>query len=385
MSDDDEQTYHFGRVPGRTYTSKPFGKDGQLRYVSTVIDSPEASHFARIEDEAVLRRTLVERKEIKAVVTVDEREVKTLTIQRFSRRGDPNETKHFSFIGAEITRLVEFVMAIKAVPLDGSKRYSTDDEVRRLVLSQAQKLRLLEDDPELIAQIVENTSTLKRDVSALKYRRLQLEEFERLLKTGADERTWQQFFEQNHWIFGYGLSFQFLGPAYEARLEQTVRGFDVTGRGKRVDGLMRTMGRLSSLCFVEIKKPDTDLLGDEYRAGAWPPSNEVAGAVAQVQATVKGAMAAIREKLEPADAEGWRTGEAFYNYEPRSYLVVGNLGQFVDGARVNQNQLCSFELYRRNTWRPEIITFDELYERAKFIVGDSHPGEDAPDVDDILF
>jgi hypothetical protein len=31
-------------------------------------------------------------------------------------------------------------------------------------------------------------------------------------------------------------------------------------------------------------------------------------------------------------------------------------------------RICSFELYRRNISPPEIITFDELYERAKFIV-----------------
>jgi hypothetical protein len=31
----------------------------------------------------------------------------------------------------------------------------------------------------------------------------------------------------------------------------------------------------------------------------------------------------------------------------------------------------SFELFRRNIWRPEIVTFDELFQRAKFIVDHS--------------
>jgi len=35
---------------------------------------------------------------------------------------------------------------------------------------------------------------------------------------------------------------------------------------------------------------------------------------------------------------------------------------------VNQERYRSFELFRRNTTSPEIITFDELYERARFIV-----------------
>jgi hypothetical protein len=35
---------------------------------------------------------------------------------------------------------------------------------------------------------------------------------------------------------------------------------------------------------------------------------------------------------------------------------------------VNTEKFRSFELLRRNTFLPEIITFDELYERARFIV-----------------
>jgi hypothetical protein len=35
---------------------------------------------------------------------------------------------------------------------------------------------------------------------------------------------------------------------------------------------------------------------------------------------------------------------------------------------VNQDRHRSFELFRRNTANPEIITFDELFERARFIV-----------------
>jgi hypothetical protein len=66
----------------------------------------------------------------------------------------------------------------------------------------------------------------------------------------------------------------------------------------------------------------------------------------------------FREKLEPADGDGWPTGETLYNQVPRSFLAVGNFGEFVRGGGVNQRQRRLFELYRRNTWRPEIITFD---------------------------
>jgi hypothetical protein len=48
--------------------------------------------------------------------------------------------------------------------------------------------------------------------------------------------------------------------------------------------------------------------------------------------------------------------------------VVGSLEQFRTEAGINMEQYRSFELLRRHTIRPEVITFDELYERVKFIV-----------------
>lgn len=53
---------------------------------------------------------------------------------------------------------------------------------------------------------------------------------------------------------------------------------------------------------------------------------------------------------------------------PNSFLVVGSLQEFVSEHGVNQERFRSFELYRRNLTAPEIITFDELFERARFIV-----------------
>ena len=43
--------------------------------------------------------------------------------------------------------------------------------------------------------------------------------------------------------------------------------------------------------------------------------------------------------------------------------------EFQTDRGVNVPKFRSFELFRRHTWRPEIITFDELLHRARFIVG----------------
>jgi len=183
------------------------------------------------------------------------------------------------------------------------------------------------------------------------------------------EGVWQRYFEKNPWVFGYGLGYIFLSSLDYKKLEQVVKGHSVDSRGKRVDALMKTKGIISNLCFIEIKTHETDLLEHKpYRPSCWAPSKELSGAIAQVQGTVASAVANLSEKINPSDKEGNLTGEEIYNYQPKSYLVIGSMNEFVSEHGVNKDKLRSFELLRKNIANPEIITFDELYERARFIV-----------------
>ena len=256
----------------------------------------------------------------------------------------------------------------------------TDDDLRRVVLSNVQARVLFQDNQELFAEVVRSEIT-KEDVVAVGYRKRQLHAFQRLLeepdyfeevkarKQCSSEAVWQKYFEKNPWIFGYGLSYIPLSGLDDKKLEQVVHGHTVSEHGKRVDALLRTRGVISSLCFVEIKTHKTALLQSQpYRQGCWAPSPELSGGVSQVQGTVALATESIRTKLALTDQAGNPTGEEAFNYSPKSFLVVGSLQEFVGDHGVNQERYRSFELFRRNTINPEIITFDELFERAKFIV-----------------
>ncbi|WP_338848061.1 Shedu immune nuclease family protein [Massilia sp. W12] len=278
--------------------------------------------------------------------------------------------------------MVEFLTNIQAIPFKGSGPVKiADEDLRRITLSNQQAQTILQDNQELFAEVLRSAIT-KEDVVAVGYRKRQLQVFERLLeeqpyfdeikakKGCSSEVVWQLFFEKNPWIFGYGLTYLHLSGLNEKKLEQVVHGYTVSEHGKRVDALLRTRGIISSLCFVEIKTHQTELLQKKpYRAGCWAPSDELAGGVSQVQGTVALASESIRTKLTLRDDEGNPTGEEAYNYKPKSFLVVGRLGEFVGIHGVNQERYRSFELFRRNTTNPEIITFDELLERARFIVG----------------
>jgi len=382
-----DEEYVYKKVPGRVYFSKEIPVqtlEGEKRgrYASRVLREVDRSRFAQIQSELVLRTTKSGRQQIKAFFMVDDRNVRTLTLQRFTvESGKPHEQAHFSLIGNEIGQLLELALLVKTSPLEGNEKTRlTESDLQRLTLSKGAVRSLLKSDLRLIEEVVQQELT-ERDIVAVAYRRKQLERFGRLLEDDGyfaaererlqcrgDEAVWQQFFEENPWIFGYGLSFVYLSGLDDKKLEQVVHGYAIFERGKRVDALLRSQGVISSLCFLEIKTHKTELLSsDAYRAGCWCPTRELSGAVPQVHATVSLATQSVR-RLVGVDDDGNPTGEEAYAYMPKSFLVVGSLQEFVMPNGVNQERYRSFELFRRNTLSPEIITFDELYERARFIV-----------------
>jgi len=372
-------------IPGKTYISPSLQafrqKDRRVRIASKVIESPDSYAFAKVKDEVVLRHKKDAKSYISAKFFEDDRRVFVLSIQGYTVATDKPHNASFSFIGDEIRELLEFVANIRSVTFkDGRSVNISDEELRKLALSSQQAHRLVEDNQELFAEVL-RSSLSKEDVVAVAYRKKQLNVFAALLrdrdyfsrvkdkKGCSNEALWQQFFEKNPWIFGYGLNYVHLSKLDSKALEQVVQGYSVSGPGKRVDALLRTRSAISSLCFVEIKTPDTPLLKTQpYRSGCWSTSAELGGAISQVQGTVSAAADTIRNKLTVTDRRGEPTGEEAFNFSPKAYLVVGSLSQFVGEHGINQDRFRSFELCRRNTLMPEIITFDELYERAKFIV-----------------
>ena len=225
--------------------------------------------------------------------------------------------------------------------------------------------------------------------------REQLEEFHKLLvdeeffeerknTLGANKKNedvWQIFFERNTWIFGYGLNYLFNSALDGEKLEQVVKGHDFTSSGKRVDALLKTQGVISALSFGEIKTHKANLikkLSTPYRKECWQVSDELAGGIAQIQKTVQVSLQNIRSKTDMKSADGAPTGEQLFLYQPKSFLIIGSLAEFQEEHGINEEKYSSFEIFRRNTLNPEIITFDELYERARYIVDSSGHGENIP-------
>jgi len=175
-------------------------------------------------------------------------------------------------------------------------------------------------------------------------------------------------FKRNTWIFGYGLRYQFL---HTIESQPHYGGTAVTGRGgERADYLTATAADVQFTVLVEIKKPDTDLLCDEqYRNGVHAPSSELAGGVSQLQVNcrkweIEGAR--LEQNVEILGEQN------IFTVSPKGILVVGNTNQLSDSHR-----RISFELFRRGVVNPEILTFDEVYQRARYIVEHTSPEQNA--------
>jgi hypothetical protein len=364
-----------------------------FRIVSKIVEAKESHQFIKDGREIVLRVTDGDRQEIKAKFYEDTRGIFTLTIQKYTRPSGVPHQAYFTFTGSEIATLYNFLRNIEVLPLSNASSQRLDDKfVEELVLTREQLFRLIDKQPDLVAELLRNEISA-RDVAELGHRRAQLAEFGKLLKDSAYveriratlggnkrvEDVWQAFFERNSWIFGYGLNYFFNSSLEGKRLEQLVRGHDVAGSGKRVDALLRTRGIVSSLSFGEIKTHTTELMKKvtrAYRAECWQVSDELSGGIAQVQKTVQLALENIGSRLELTDEQGDPTGEQLHLYQPKAFLVIGSLAEFQSSQGLNRAKYSSFELFRRSVTNPEIITFDELYERARFIVESGESKED---------
>jgi hypothetical protein len=188
-------------------------------------------------------------------------------------------------------------------------------------------------------------------------RKKQVEDFRIHLEAGDWlERRWQDFFVENKWIFGFGLSYKFL-HLIESRPD--FGGSNVSGRGGvEGDFLLASQAETQFTVLVEIKRPDSELVQDElYRNQVHRLGQDLVAGVSQLQRQC------LRwaEESEKSENKDLLESSGIFTHEPKGILVIGNSGTFKE----NRPKRRVFESFRRNLHNPEIITFDELLSRAE--------------------
>jgi len=204
-------------------------------------------------------------------------------------------------------------------------------------------------------------SITQKDINSLLKRRERLAGFKKALSEhSTDERWWQDFFEKNKWIFGYGLNYEILR---QQQSQPNYGGTRIDGTGgQRGDTLMSTTGDLNFTVLVEIKTPATLLLQGvrEIRNGAWSLSKDLTDALSQIQANIQ---TWEKQGSEQPDNKDKLEKMSVFTVKPKGIIVIGSLSQLADRSKRE-----TFQRFRKSIYGIDIITFDELFERAKFIV-----------------
>ncbi|HAU4885929.1 TPA: DUF4263 domain-containing protein [Aeromonas hydrophila] len=218
--------------------------------------------------------------------------------------------------------------------------------------------------PALRAVVKENLSD--DDLNTILGRREAWDKFNQMLNDDPPhtEPEYQQFLEQNDWILGYGLRYCYLSILQR---ECRVSGTDLDGGNSVISDFLLSDTRFTKL--VELKRPDTPLFKNKQnRSESWQLSDDLTHAVSQILS--QKAQWQIESTGNCFTGDGKRITEKTHDVD--CILVIGTSGQFAGDNKEAEIKTSTFELYRRNMRNIEIILYDELRERAKFIVDGSN-------------
>ncbi len=253
--------------------------------------------------------------------------------------------------------------------LKSLRELDTPDKHFTLIPYAAEQIAeaLTKHDPETVMAVLrllsahQGLNLSEADADEVLRRKSRLEEFKRGLDEKRDESFWREFFDSNKWIFGYGLDYRIL------RIEHSqahVSGVGLNGTGGKIpDYAVSTSGDARFMVFVEIKTAETPLLAGSkpQRNGAWKLSRPLVDGLTQVQGCIQewnSHGSKQNDNVEEMRRKNIRS------IQPKAILVIGCLAEIKETL----TKLTTFELFRQSLHGVEIITFDELYERAKFIV-----------------
>ena len=398
-----EIEYFRMRSPSRIYISKSFPYlkfrgvfTNEKRFVKKVFRKETINDFAEIKGEIVLRESnLFDKKyQVSAIVySIKDTNLLEFTLQKFiedeENKTTPVRDTSFSFSEEEFTALLKFLSDLKFLDYSNKERFVIEEGSlpNRKIL-----LNLTKPDPSKIlvdkdlADIVDKLSDLdnekresvletlrhnvltKEDLNILSGRKEGLEIFNENLNKEIQitEPEWQTFFKQNSWIFGYGLDFRFLSILQR---EASVSSTDLDGKNEVKSDFL--LGDKNFTVLVELKRPDTPLfeIGKD-RSESWKLSKDLTYAISQILA--QKAEWEIKSLTDQFDESGDRIEQE--TFDPKTILIIGHTNQFSGSTKTDLIKRKTFELYRRNSRNIEILTYDEIFERAKFIVNDGTDG-----------
>lgn len=195
-----------------------------------------------------------------------------------------------------------------------------------------------------------------------------LQEFKKLLDDDStSENEWQKFFDANQWIFA-GISLKLFFQK-DIIPQADIGTSDTRGKGSPISDILCIDKYIT---LVELKKHTTPIFTNirrnTARANTWSFSPEFIDGISQCLAQKQVLIENYKIK-NFVNKNGKRVkAEAI---DPKVIFIIGRYDIEISDDENNIDDKVkadTFERYRRDCRNVEIITYDELYERAKCIV-----------------
>lgn len=373
-----EEDVIWGSIPDRLY-SHEFEKGRFFQVVH--------------EDEKGFEIKLAPRTMLKAVYIKEKNDIEGIEIIKISNvKTEKVLLSKFNFL-----QLKSFLAFISEIDLKGITerrlKIFDDQELDSDTVKSVKTLLSKNGGAEIVETLINEGIITSKDIVNTAFRKRGLQIFKRLISekdywkvyatengqsTHSEEKTFQYFFEKNQWIFGYGLDYRYQNILQrEAHLSDA----ELNGSNSVIGDYL--LGDKMFTTFIELKKPSTNLFGKMgNRSNSWRLSNELIESFSQILEHKASGQIRLEQKQ-------FIDGEALQQkaFDSKVILIIGNWNELDDSSNTLERdiKMKTFELFRRDSRNVEILTFDELYERATFIVEGNTTQTYDLDFDDLPF
>ncbi|WP_413163934.1 Shedu anti-phage system protein SduA domain-containing protein [Aeromonas salmonicida] len=171
-------------------------------------------------------------------------------------------------------------------------------------------------------------------------------------KENSSEEFWQELLTKCPAVLSQvfpNSSFQFGAKCY-------VGGKNINNRQGNIVDFIYASKHTDNIVLIELKTPTKRLLGSKYRGNCYSISDELSGGIVQVL-NYKEQLLKEYYKLQDDDS-------SFNAFSPRCIVLLGSLEREMD----NTVKLKSFELFRNILSGVQVITFDEIFQKASDVL-----------------
>jgi hypothetical protein len=188
------------------------------------------------------------------------------------------------------------------------------------------------------------------------------------IKGAGEEVVWHHFLKQHHWLLGLNIDLRFIQDFID---EPNLGISNTDGKGSSKGDLL---AMLDFIRLVELKTPNTKIFTQNKRStsrtNTWSFSDDFIDGISQCLAQKTDWEKYHRSKDITKDNQVL-SQDLLRTVDPKVIFIIGNKRKEIPNTSTHEDIIKkrdTFERFRRNNRNIDILTYDELFERAYYIV-----------------